>query len=507
MPAAPAQRARPMAPKFGTSGLRGLVTELTDALVADHVRAFLATCDTGAALHLGRDLRESSPHLARVVADAARDAGVALVDCGALPTPALALAAMTAGSGAVMVTGSHIPADRNGLKFYTVQGEITKSDETAILGALGRRPQGKDAPLRTDPGAIARFRARYLDAFGSGALTGARIGVWSHSSVGRDLLIDLLRDLGATVTELGRSATFIPVDTEAVDADTRARLRRWASEMPLDAIVSTDGDADRPLLTDAKGAIVPGDVLGQITARFLGAGIVVTPVSSNTGADLSGAFGVVRTRIGSPFVIAAMAAQAGQRVVGYEANGGFLLGFDATGPTGPLAALPTRDCILPILATLVAARTGTGADTRTDIAARVAAEPARFTAADRLEGIESATATAFLDGLTGNADARRDLLTALALAPDHTVDTTDGLRLTDATGTVLHLRPSGNAPEFRVYAEAGDAGQARDILADALGSCERPSHHRIRPPILSADWHRTPAPARCAPAPSPRSRR
>ncbi|MDN3591556.1 hypothetical protein QWZ12_13170 [Methylobacterium adhaesivum] len=44
-------------------------------------------------------------------------AGFRVVDCGAFPTPALALGAMRRGSCAVMVTGSHLPEDRNGLKF------------------------------------------------------------------------------------------------------------------------------------------------------------------------------------------------------------------------------------------------------------------------------------------------------------------------------------------------------------------------------------------------------
>src|SRR5690606_2025930 len=88
-------------------------------------------------LFVGRDLRPSSPDLAGVVIAAGRAAGLAVTDCGAVPTPALALAAMDAGAAAVMVTGSHIPADRNGLKFYTPEGEITKAHETAILAGLG----------------------------------------------------------------------------------------------------------------------------------------------------------------------------------------------------------------------------------------------------------------------------------------------------------------------------------------------------------------------------------
>lgn len=53
-----------MDPKFGTSGLRGLVTDLTPDLVADHIRAFLHACPMGTGLYVGRDLRPSSPALA-----------------------------------------------------------------------------------------------------------------------------------------------------------------------------------------------------------------------------------------------------------------------------------------------------------------------------------------------------------------------------------------------------------------------------------------------------------
>ena len=137
-----------MAPKFGTSGLRGLVTELTPALVADYTVAFLAACPVGTGLFVARDLRASSYALAEVVIAAALAEGISVTDCGAVPTPALAMASMAAGAAAVMVTGSHIPADRNGLKFYVPQGEIGKTDEAAILAALGRAPQAGSAMRR-----------------------------------------------------------------------------------------------------------------------------------------------------------------------------------------------------------------------------------------------------------------------------------------------------------------------------------------------------------------------
>ncbi|TIW84509.1 MAG: phosphomannomutase, partial [Mesorhizobium sp.] len=59
--------------------------------------------------------------------------GFTPLDCGHLPTPALALEAARIRRPAIMVTGSHIPDDRNGLKFYRAEGEIDKADEAGII--------------------------------------------------------------------------------------------------------------------------------------------------------------------------------------------------------------------------------------------------------------------------------------------------------------------------------------------------------------------------------------
>lgn len=452
-----------MAPKFGTSGLRGLVVELTPDLIHAHVGAFLRACPVGTGLFVGRDLRDSSPRIVGDVIKAARASGVDVTDCGAVPTPALALAAMGAGAGAVMVTGSHIPADRNGLKFYTPHGEITKAHEAAILAALTEPDKSAVPGALRQHDADPAFAARYVTAFGNTALTRRHIGVWSHSAVGRDLLIETLRALGAEVTEIARSDVFIPVDTESVSAEARAFLKDAAQSRKLDAIVSTDGDGDRPLVTDAEGTVIAGDVLGQITAQLLGASIVVTPVSSNTGVEASGAFKqVIRTRIGSPYVIADMeAADKADHVVGYEANGGFLLGFDAQGPAGTLPALMTRDCHLPIIAALFAAG-------EAGLAKRVVSEPPRFTAADRLQEIPTEVSASLVERLRDKAAARSDFLAALGHGGSVSTDTTDGLRLTLDTGRIAHLRPSGNAPELRFYAEAETPKDAENMLHAGL---------------------------------------
>ena len=458
---------------FGTSGVRGLVTDLTDTVCAAYTLAFLAHLrrqGTNAdAVALGHDLRPSSPRIAAACAAAIARAGFRPAFCGALPTPALALYALKRSTPAIMITGSHIPFDRNGLKFYGENGEILKADERGIREQLGRLPPGwrddvTPMPLAApDPAAEAEYLARYLTGFQADLLAGWRIGIYQHSGVARDLLEHLLTALGAQTVALERSDAFVPVDTEAVDPKLEQRARGWVETHRLNAVISTDGDADRPLIGDESGAFFRGDVVGILTARHLAADIVVTPVSSNTATEGCGAFEtVVRTRIGSPYVIEAMrdAATAGKRVVGFEANGGVLTQTELMLGSTRLAPLPTRDAVLPILCLLATAR-----DLGVPLSALRGTMPARFTASGRLAELSPERMRALTGLIADEAQLPR-------LLPDdnqiRAIDRTDGTRVTLADGCIVHLRPSGNAPELRCYAEAGDERAAQELVAATL---------------------------------------
>lgn len=171
---------------------------------------------------------------------------------------------------------------------------------------------GEAADQRAE--AEALFVERNAMLLAPNALAGLTIGVYQHSTVARDLFVQIIEKLGAHVVPLGRSERFIPVDTEAVSAETIALLRNWGPEYHLDAIVSADGDGDRPLVADENGQPLRGDLLGLIAANFLHAKVVATPVTSNSRIESAGDYRVVRTKVGSPFVIAAMqsAADAGE---------------------------------------------------------------------------------------------------------------------------------------------------------------------------------------------------
>ena len=456
---------------FGTSGARGLVSRMSDQVCIAYTLAFLNGLDLakpGQKIALGMDLRPSSPEIAKACVAGIRQAGCEVDFCGVLPTPALALYSQAQGLPAIMITGSHIPFDRNGIKFYRAEGEISKADEAAIGNAvveLQDMPEDAQLPAANST-ALQQYVRRYTGMFAGGLLDGWRVGIYEHSSAARDCLREVLAALGATVIGLARTDTFVPIDTEAVSQEDRRRGLDWAAEHQLDAIISTDGDGDRPLIADETGNWLRGDIVGLLCAKFLGANIVVTPVSCNTAIEASGWFRqVVRTRIGSPYVIAGMeqAAAAGNTgIAGFEANGGFLAGPGlAVGPHA-LAALPTRDALLPALAILAMARESGG-----KVSALLNGLPQRYTASDRIQDFPAANSRALLDRLQSDHLAYRGLWGNTQGELQGT-DTTDGLRLTFSNGEIVHLRASGNAPELRCYAEAGSMERAEQLVGLSL---------------------------------------
>lgn len=461
---------------FGTSGARGLVLAMSDHVCAAYTQSFLsAFAEDAAEIVLGHDLRPSSPAIAQACACAIREAGKKVIFVGALPTPAVAYYASLRRAPAIVVTGSHIPFDRNGIKFYRVDGEISKADEAMMLTSEvvpSLSHQLMDLPVVLSEAADA-YVERYLKVFGADALLGKRVAVYEHSSVARDLLKNLLSAMGATVISLGRTDTFVPIDTEAVRPEDVEQARVWAQAYGFDAIVSTDGDADRPLIGDENGNWLRGDVVGVLCAQALNADIVVTPVSSNSVAEKCESFDkVIRTRIGSPDVIAAMeeavrSERAGIVVAGYEANGGFLLGSNVEIGQGILRALPTRDAALPMLTLLAtAARLGL------PLSELSKTLPARFTASDRIQNFPTAVSRKLLEVLATDKTMASHLMGPESGAVV-SQDLTDGLRVTFESGEVVHLRPSGNAPELRCYAEAGNEQKVWVLCRTCLARVEQ----------------------------------
>jgi len=535
---------RPTALSFGTSGLRGLVADITDLEAYINTRGFLGylsqigDAQPGETISIAGDLRPSTDGFERsimkAVARAIEDAGLEVENLGPIPTPALAFYALENGRASVMVTGSHIPFDRNGIKFSKKSGEVLKEDEPGILAAVAKvraneyvRPaatslfddHGMFKPGESHPLPPAREAARkaylhrYLGFFPTRGLAGKRIVFFQHSAVGRDLLVELFGALGAEVHPAGRSEEFIAIDTEDVTEERLRQMQEMIDDVsrrhgPIDALVSTDGDSDRPLLvgvgSDGQAKFFGGDLLGIIVADYLNADGVAVPVSANDAVDLQLAkrgITPTKTAIGSPYVIKGMqeviSSKKGQRVVGWEANGGFMTATDIDKGGRTLTPLPTRDAALPIVSALFASmeRGSPLVDLFSELPPRFSKAGLidhfpqetgrtliqRFTPEDQriqqmdisgddvavvLKGGRSESASR---GVTQQTQAVRKELGACFDAQHGfgeiiRINVVDGVRITFSNGDIAHIRPSGNAPQLRIYAVAGSQARADDIV-------------------------------------------
>ncbi|MCP4261850.1 MAG: phosphomannomutase [Planctomycetes bacterium] len=475
--------------KFGTSGARGLADDMTDFVCYVYTRGFLQYLESIAELKKGRtevaiagDLRPSTDRIMQAVRRAAADMGYTPVNCGKIPSSAVALYGIVNQIPAIMVTGSHIPADRNGIKFNKSSGEILKADEAVIREQLVKIDDSlfddnknfsssldKQWPLSNT--AQSNYVRRYLDIFPEDCLKDKRIGVYQHSSVGRDIIMDIVKGLGADAVALERSDTFIPVDTEAIRPEDVELAAKWAGEEAYDTIISADGDCDRPLIADENGQWLRGDVAGILCAKYLGADSVSTPVSCNSAVEKSDYFKRVhRTRIGSPYVIESMINASNSRakvVVGYEANGGFLTNSDIPLFGKSLQALPTRDAvILHLCIILLAVREGK------KLSELTASLPERYTASNRLKNFPQEDSKHILelfhsDDEVKDQEKATDIFGKLCgICSD--IDRTDGVRMTFDSDEVVHLRPSGNAPEFRCYNEAASMDRVVKLNSECM---------------------------------------
>jgi len=560
--------------RFGTSGLRDTVENMTDMECYINTRGFVSYLkntgefNDGDSIALAGDRRPSTPRIKRAVAAAVRDSGGVVDDQGLVPSPALAYYAMKRGIPSIMVTGSHIPADRNGIKFTKISGEVLKSDEEGILAAVAaerkkvyRLPEGDSLfdekgmfntkassevtkLLKEDEYegvAAVEYIERYKEAFkGMEFPFGTKLFLYQHSAVGRDILREIFESIGAEIVapdedidleyseETGkktksaeplRSKDFVPVDTESVSDKTLSVFKKVMNDRGIDIGMSMDGDSDRPLLVyrvykDGRPTeevkYVTGDILGLLTLLSLeDIGVAIDaaciPVSANDailkvleekGVELT------LTKIGSPYVIDAMnASKRGHEgpwnVFSWESNGGFLTGADLDMNGKTLKVLPTRDAALPLIMVIMYSMRQ-----KVPVSELLDRLPRRFTHADRKKEFPVETSRAIIEFFSPKeerdvrqVDFKDDSKASVVYSDGRTrevqsgsefhrikdglekvfkekegfskvkgINYIDGIRIFFANGEISHLRPSGNAPEFRNYAIADTPERAKEIV-------------------------------------------
>ncbi len=436
---------------FGTNGIRGVVGRDMTADLAVRVGHAVGTHFGAGTVALARDPRLSGPMLARAVASGLMASGLEVIDLGMVPTPCAQyyVHTHTGLKGGVVITASHNPREFNGIKALDAHGmEMAREEEEAIEAIYFEEKfaiadWSAVGDLRSDPSAADLYLRGILSHVDVEAIRKRKLTVVADPASGAGAVTTpyLLRALGCRVLTLnGQPDGAFPGRLPEPTVEHLGDLMRMVVEAKADLGVAHDGDADRAIFVDEKGAFLYGDKsLALLARREVAArgGLVVTPVSTSSVLDdvvLEAGGRLLRTRVGSPIVARTMLTQGA--VFGGEENGGIIFPAHQFCRDGGM----TLAKMLEVLA-----KEGQ------PLSVLVAALPQYSLEKTAVEV---------------PADKREATLAALVgLVKDREVETIDGVKIHAADGWVL-VRPSGTEPLFRVYAEAKTPERAKALATE-----------------------------------------
>lgn len=439
---------------FGTSGIRGDPERLfTNQFCFDIGRAFAIFLDRRKAsgpVAVGMDPRGSSPRILEAIETGLDSAGREIVEQGAVCVPAMNWVLKIAPySGSIMVTGSHISANLNGLKFFTHQEEISKKDEAEIRTIY--QEVAKKIPFRKkeiDSKEENRASEAYQEMLVNlaGKLSVKKIIVDPGNGAQSDIMPQVLKRIGLPVKEINASlqGEFISRDTET--EEVLKELQEKVLEEKADLGIAYDYDGDRVVFVDEKGQLIPGDYTGALIAKNSKTAFVITPINTSQVVEHLGK-PVIRTKVGSPYVVEAM--KKNQAAFGFEANGGgisseIMYSRDAGSTTIKILKLLEQSGkkLSHLVATLP-----------------------RFYLYRLKIDCPMALNQKILDQAAGCFKGIK-------------TETLDGLKIWLDNSSWILFRPSGNAPEFRVFAEAETKEKAEKLAKEGLDLINETIHSK-----------------------------
>jgi len=435
---------------FGTSGIRGPVQTLfTPQFCFDIGRTFsifLDKHDQKGTIALGTDSRTSSPHISNSLFSGLIYEGREVIDLGAIPVPATHYSILSTPTiASVMVTGSHIDMASNGVKFFSFGEEILKEHEAEIekvyFGLKQKIPHKDLAGNITQSDAGLKNYVNLLLKLADSPLPTTKIVV----DPGNGAQTETMR---MTLNTLKQKTYFINdnIQDDLMSRDTEAdgafeQLREEVIKHKADLGIGFDSDGDRVIFIDHKGNFIPGDYSGTILAQFNNTNEIIVPINVSNVIDQIGKQ-VIRTKVGSPFVVAAMKKYGAG--FGFESNGGGIYADVMMSRDGGTSVIRMLNILKWSKKTLK----------------QLADSLPKFYIAKQKFDCPR--------------DKNKKILTAAKkfLKPQKT-DETDGLKLILDNSTWVLFRPSSNAPEFRVFTHSDSKTKTTQLMKDALDFAQK----------------------------------
>ncbi|MGC2854454.1 phosphoglucosamine mutase [Novispirillum sp. DQ9] len=448
---------------FGTDGVRGTantepMTAQTALRIGMAAGRYFTNGDHRHTVVIAKDTRLSGYMIEPALTAGFVSMGMDVILCGPLPTPAVAMLtrSMRADLG-VMISASHNPFQDNGIKLFGPDGfKLSDEVEHEIEAMMdsdggGGLEEGLAAPARLGRARrIDDASGRYIEAAKQAfprrmTLEGLKVVIDCANGAAYKTAPTVLWELGANVVKVGVTPDGMNINKDCGSLHTQL-LRETVLMHGADIGIALDGDADRVVLCDEKGAVIDGDqVLGLIgrswkeRGTLTGGGVVAT-VMSNMGLEkyLQGhGLDLIRTNVGDRYVVERMRADGYN--LGGEQSGHIVLGGHATTGDGLVAALQ-------VLAEMVS---------RGDAASKVLRVFDPFP--QLLRNIRVAD-KALADSLLGADSVARAV--------------EQGIARFAGSGRVL-LRKSGTEPLIRVMAEGENKALVDDVVAEICDTIER----------------------------------
>jgi len=315
---------------FGTSGIRGPADTLfTEQFCFDIGRTFVKFLEkyyTIGPIAVGMDPRDSSPRIKKQLFKGLATSNMELFDEGIAPVPSMNwLIKKTKVVAGIIVTGSHIAPELNGVKFYAHDEEVSAEDQKNIE-SLYEELKEKENPPESDVETKQEDRARnlyskMLSEMIKGPLPKWKVAVDCANGAQSIIIPALLKGFGLEVLEVNcdTEKKFIARDTDTDDKAEVEELKKIVLEEQCDFGIAYDGDGDRVVFIDEKGQFVLGEYSCSLIAKDSPGDTIITPISSSQVVDTIGKK-IIRTKVGSPYVVGKMKEHNAS--FGFEPNGG-----------------------------------------------------------------------------------------------------------------------------------------------------------------------------------------